>query len=120
MKTYSQTTEDTLVAFHIGRGGRFYNAGHISFIGQDQSIQHYTDGLFAGFENEKKIIEKVREKFESENEGEEFKHSELFDQLLDCFTDRNLKKLKEVFGIEEQELGVYGYKDQNGNWLPSS
>lgn len=26
--------ENTIVAFHIGRGGRFYNAGHLSFLGE--------------------------------------------------------------------------------------
>ena len=35
----------TIVAFHIGRGGRFNNAGHTSFIGE-KSISNFVDSLF--------------------------------------------------------------------------
>lgn len=39
-------TENTLMAFSIGRGGRYNNQGHLSFLDQDKSIAEYTDKLF--------------------------------------------------------------------------
>ena len=32
MKTENQN--QTIVAFHVGRGGRYWNPGHVSFIGE--------------------------------------------------------------------------------------
>jgi hypothetical protein len=37
-------TKDTIVAFHIGRGGRFSNPGHLSFLGV-QKINETSDFL---------------------------------------------------------------------------
>lgn len=51
-------TSDTIVAFHIGRGGRFHNAGHRSFIGFND-ITAYTDDLFINYENESEIHRKI-------------------------------------------------------------
>jgi hypothetical protein len=34
-----------IVAFHVGRGGRFYNPGNLTFIGE-QKISHFTSDLF--------------------------------------------------------------------------
>jgi len=34
-----------IVAFHIGRGGRYYNAGHLSYIGEYE-ISHFINDLF--------------------------------------------------------------------------
>ena len=36
----------TIVAFHIGRGGRFHNQGHKSFIKWGANINEYTEDLF--------------------------------------------------------------------------
>ena len=47
-----------IVAFHIGRGGRFYNSGHVSFIGEknfqdliqmNSNILFYTDRVNGKF-----------------------------------------------------------------------
>jgi hypothetical protein len=35
-------TAETIVAFHIGRGGRFYNGGHLTFLGEGK-ISDYTE-----------------------------------------------------------------------------
>ncbi len=35
----------TIVAFHIGRGGRFYNEGHTSFIGE-KSISDFVSDFY--------------------------------------------------------------------------
>jgi hypothetical protein len=40
-----KTAENTIVAFHIGRGGRFYNAGFKTFIGE-KKIGEFTNDLF--------------------------------------------------------------------------
>jgi hypothetical protein len=34
MKTKEQIANKIIVAFHVGRGGRFYNPGHKTFIGE--------------------------------------------------------------------------------------
>lgn len=36
---------DLIIAFHIGRGGHFNNAGHLTFIGE-RDINEFTDKLF--------------------------------------------------------------------------
>lgn len=33
MKTQNDNSESTIVKFHRGRGGRFYNGGHVTFVG---------------------------------------------------------------------------------------
>lgn len=37
--------ENTIVAFHVGRGGRFHNAGHVTFVGK-KGISEFTNNLF--------------------------------------------------------------------------
>ena len=44
MKTIYFNAE-TIVAFHIGRGGRFWNQGHLSFVGE-KKIGDFIDDLF--------------------------------------------------------------------------
>lgn len=108
MKKYSESIEKTLVAFHISGGGG--NRTKVKFIGQDKTIEAFTDHLFMGYENEKEVLKKLAEQ---NQDNEDYNDSD----VLDCFSDRNVSKLKEVYGIEEEELGHYGYKDQNGNWM---
>lgn len=38
--------ESTMVAFHIGRGGRFYNGGHLTFLGEGK-IADFTEDCCA-------------------------------------------------------------------------
>ena len=40
-----ENNKDLIVAFHIGRGGRFYNAGHLSYLGE-KDINDFVDNLF--------------------------------------------------------------------------
>lgn len=103
-----KNTENTLVAFHTSGGGG--NRTKVKFIGQDKTIEAFTDHLFMGYENEKEVLKKLAEQ---NQDNEDYNDSD----VLDCFSDRNVSKLKEVYGIEESELGEYGYKDQNGNWM---
>lgn len=108
MKTYKKNIEETLVTFHIGGGGG--NRTKKKYLDQDMSIESYTDHLFMGYENESEVLEKLT----SENENnEEYSESD----VLDCFSDRNEEKLKDIYGIDRSELGEYGYKDQDGKWM---
>ena len=100
----TNSTENTIVAFHIGRGVRYNNAGHRSFLGENK-IGAYTGDLFVGYENESNF--KNRLGWDTSYDGVKC--------ILDCFTDRDLDTLEEAYGITETELGEYIYKDGNGN-----
>lgn len=56
MSTTNTFANSTIVAFHIGRGGRFNNPGHLSFCGENK-IGHYINGLFLSRENAHKVEE---------------------------------------------------------------
>ena len=40
-----ENNKDLIVAFHIGRGGRFYNPEHLSYLGE-KDINDFVDNLF--------------------------------------------------------------------------
>jgi|SRR3972149_1890938 len=50
----------TIVAFHIGRGGRFNNQGHLSYIGE-KKIGDFTNDLFTRFSNSKEVVNRFSE-----------------------------------------------------------
>lgn len=58
MTTTNTFAATTIVAFHIGRGGRFHNAGHLSYIGQ-KKIGEFTENLFLSFENAWSVGKKI-------------------------------------------------------------
>lgn len=45
LATVLEENKDLIVAFHIGKGGRFYNSGHLSYIGEND-INNFTNDLF--------------------------------------------------------------------------
>ncbi len=95
--------KDTILAFHIGRGGRFHNSGYLSFIGE-ANIGDFTNDLYAGYENEKDFKNRLG-------------YNESFGgvkSIIDCFSDRDTDTLLESYGISEKQLGEYIYKDSNG------
>lgn len=55
------TQNKTIVAFHTGRGGRFYNGGHRTFIGSNP-ISYYTHDLFINFENIDEVSDAIGER----------------------------------------------------------
>lgn len=61
----------TIVAFHTGRGGRFYNAGHVTFIGS-KNINEFTSDLFSNYENASEIWDKIKGRENLENLYNEF------------------------------------------------
>lgn len=105
MKHNTTFADTTIVAFHIGRGGRFNNAGHLSFIGAEK-IGKFTEDLFPRYENQNA-----------------FKNRFGFDQtynsrqkcILDLITDENFDELEEKFGITLEMLGEVRYYDAAGH-----
>jgi hypothetical protein len=95
--------ENSIVAFHVGRGGRFYNPGHLTFIGE-KSIGDFTDSLYPNFENEQNF--KNRLGFDKSFDGNKC--------ILDCFTDEDFETLNTLYGITEEMLGDKVYRASNG------
>ncbi|WP_374440505.1 hypothetical protein [Epilithonimonas sp.] len=59
MTTLDNSIGQTIVGFKTGRGGRFFNAGHVSFIGECK-ISDFTNDLFLQYENQIDIYNKVK------------------------------------------------------------
>lgn len=98
----ANTVADTIVAFHIGRGGHYHNSGHKTFIGEKE-IGDFND-LFIAFENEYAVYRKIagRKNIES-----------LLDDVRD---DRDNLELKAAFERRTGlSLGELVYTDGNGN-----
>ena len=53
MKTLNNKS-GIIVAFHTGRGGRFYNSGHVTFVGEKR-IDSFVDDLFLQYENQQDV-----------------------------------------------------------------
>lgn len=85
---------ETIVAFHIGRGGRFNNSGYTTFLGEKR-IGDFTDNLFTRFQNENEILETL-----SEDVRDEFK---------DLCVDENYIVLEDKFGVTKEMLGDIEY-----------
>ena len=86
-------------AFHIGRGGRHFNAGHLSYLGK-KNINDFTEDLFLMFENHVKI-----------NKGLE---PEQRDELTDFVSECKFDEMTEKFGITLQDLGAEMWHDGGG------
>ena len=60
MTTYNNNIENTIyVSFHIGRGGRFNNAGHLTFTGEEnfqQLLERCADQLVLINDNEEGFL----------------------------------------------------------------
>ena len=95
----------TIVAFHIGRGGHFHNPGHLSYL-DEKPISHYVDDLFLNYENEKDF--KNRYGYDSTGDSDQR-------CILDLITDKDFDELEERFGITEEQLGEAIYFDGGGN-----
>lgn len=113
----------SIVAFHTGRGGRFYNAGHTTFLGE-KKISEFTYNLFVIFEKEDDILSAIGdrpnliEKFEECKNKKDFS---FFEKLglnagEQIYTDGN----KPVgLSVAEAESGV-GRIDIDGEYNTTS
>jgi hypothetical protein len=107
MKTQiTNETENTLISFHIGRGGRYNNAGHISYVDQDKSINDYVYDLFPKFENEQDF----KNRFGYDYTGDKDQSC-----ILELITDLNFEELEEKFGITQKMLGDQYYYTAGGS-----
>lgn len=101
------TTKETIVAFKIGRGGRFNNGDHRTFIGI-HAISEFTGDLWLHFENDKEIAKAI----------DALEDEDLRDECNMWFDEaRNIdpiaqEKLENALGVECGELI---YTDCNGN-----
>lgn len=89
MKTYSKTTEETLVTFQVSGGGG--NRRRVEYCDQDKSIDSYTSELFTAYENQYEIGRKI---------GDRENLKDLFEKAVDgdnAAFDR-LEKIGFVFG----------------------
>jgi hypothetical protein len=102
METLNNTTEKSgiIVAFHTGRGGRFYNAGHTTFIGE-KKISEFTDSLFIRFENEQEVIGK-------------FSNEQVSNAVAEAIHEEDFETLAK-FGIAKSNLGNQEYFDGVGS-----
>ncbi len=94
----------TIVAFHIGRGGRFNNQGHLSFIGTKE-ICSFIGDLSLKHENLTKFEKRV---------GYDISHEET-PSIIDLIDNKNFELLEEAYGITEEMLGAEIFFDFNGN-----
>ena len=90
--------EKTIVAFHVGRGGRFYNPRHLTYL-DDKPISAYTDGLFIDYENLKEVMDRLKD------------HPNLLAKLEQCIDKGDVS----FFGKLGLDLGEEVYIDECGN-----
>lgn len=123
MSNLNTPTEKTIVAFHIGRGGRFYNQGFISYLGKkdiNELISLNDSGKnhsYIHFENENEILQNLQEKFGKEIwENASYNGKSFADIFQDDLQDKT-EEIAELFGFNFDELGSLNYFDQNGGDL---
>lgn len=103
MKKFANTTEETFITFHIGRGGRFNNQGHKTYVDQDMTIDSYlTDDNFSQFENQREIANKI---------GNRENLIALFEKAIDGNNDA----FERIEKITQIKFGKEIYTDCNGN-----
>jgi hypothetical protein len=121
------TTTSTIVAFHIGKGGSFYNSGHLSFIGDGVKIGDYTNDLFLNYKYTDEIAKKLR--FLDEHSEDVFAYSYTSpgakkahvytsreDMLYTFDTEQRADLITEVFGEDPGQLMWF---DGNGKAIIS-
>jgi hypothetical protein len=97
MKTTKQVQQENkglILAFQVGRGGRFNNSGHLTYIGE-KHIGEFTDNLFTRFENQSDF----QERYGWDNTFSDQK------SIVELITDKDFSELGEKFGISEEDLG---------------
>lgn len=105
LKLRKMNTSTTIVAFHLGRGGRFHNAGHLSFIGYNY-ISKYVNNLYLSHENISLF---------KNMPGYDTPNTDGIKCILDLITDEEYSTLEQAYGITEDTLGVLHYYTECGN-----
>ncbi len=115
--TTNNTIGQTIVGFKTARGGRFFNAGHVSFLGECK-ISDFTNDLFLQFENQHDIYNAVkgRENLEAKYyECDENNDFSFFAQLGFKVGEKQYFRNGEyAVGLTEAEaLGIEVYGEEN-------
>lgn len=87
----------TIVAFHVGRGGRYYNQGHVKFVGC-RPIKSFTNDLFTRYENEQDVIKDL-----------ELHDDDSIEALMGMLCNEDLEIIKRKYGIETEAWGELEY-----------
>lgn len=92
-------TNKLIVAFHIGRGGRFNNQGHVKFIGEKR-IGDFIDDLFQKRENEDDLFNLIKN------------HPNLIKKFYECSNNDEWSFFKKRLKFD---IGELIYVDGSGN-----
>jgi hypothetical protein len=92
--------KNIIVAFHIGRGGRFHSPGHRTFIGEKR-INQFIQNFYLRYEHE----ESIREKYKNHVD---------FEFIIEKMHDEDYIELLK-YGITPIDLGNIIYVDFNNN-----
>jgi hypothetical protein len=104
-----KTTTSTILHFHTGRGGRYYNGGHTTFRGVRDILDvldYCGDDIFTKFENEAAIFNKL----------DSDKHPNLIALFEDCKCAEDFTDFERRTGLK---LGEKYYTDTSGQLLIS-
>jgi len=102
-KVFDQNTLNTLVSFHIGRGGRFHNSGFKKFIDTNKCIDDYVSDLFISFENYESVAKEIEDRTN-------------IMELLNIASEKESAESKEYQRLKHigLNLGQLIYVDHNG------
>ena len=105
----NQELGNTIVAFHIGRGGRFHNQGYKTFIKWGANINDYTEELFMA-EDEKEYMDSsnslVGLKVENDGTG-----------IINCDNEYDTTYCVRLSEIDENEFNIICENEKNV-WIP--
>jgi hypothetical protein len=109
----NQNKKTIIVAFKIGRGGRFNNGGQRSFIGDyriDDSI--FMDDLALKYRYQDSIEIPGDHQREIEYDGCKLTAAEAFIQMC---SQQDTYSIRDILGINPDDLGELEYVDWNGD-----
>lgn len=104
MTTSKTFAETMIVAFHIGRGGHFNNAGHLTFLGQ-KNIGDFTSDLHTEYENQISFNQRVG--YNTSYGGNK--------SIVELIQEEDFLDLEELYGITTGMLGKKIYVDSCSN-----
>lgn len=97
----------TLVNFHIGRGGRFNNQGHLTYTGTGTTVKDYIrEKSFLRYENEDSITRQIAE----ENDMD-------IDNVRDEFNQCEIGEFCEKYTIAKADFGELRLFEDTGHDL---
>ena len=105
----NQELANTIIAFHIGRGGRFYNQGHKTFIKWGANINEYTEELF--------MTEDEKEYMDCSNSLVGLKVKNDGTGTINCDNEYDTTYCVRLSEIDENEFNIICENEKNV-WIP--